>query len=309
MYSGEHASRKGLSLDSIFQTVDPQDLPIALQVRGTLVGLASVAGVGINLLLLILMRIRPPSFPQHTERMHRRPWSWRDVGFLVSAVVLGFLCTEVAAEILLAIGAEAAGTWILQLHTLIFQVLSVAIIVYLLRHRGASWREAFGLGHGHVLLRIGQGIVFYLAAMPVVLFYGLVSLMLFHALGLPFDRQPAVDFMLDPEQPLGLQLYLVTLAVVGAPIIEETLFRGIAFPAMLRHTTLTRAMVFVSLIFAAIHFTPTAVIPLFVFAMALSLAYLYTGNIIVPMVMHLLFNSVSLGMLFMIRTFAPELIH
>ena len=47
--------------------------------------------------------------------------------------------------------------------------------------------------------------------------------------------------------------------------------------------------------------------PLFVFAMALSLAYLYTGNIIVPMVMHFLFNSASLAMLFAIRTLAPQL--
>ncbi|MDP6630236.1 MAG: type II CAAX endopeptidase family protein [Kiritimatiellia bacterium] len=296
-------------MDSIFQTVDPHELPLVIQLIGSLMVFAIIAGIGIDILLVILMRIRPPSFPGYAKRMQSRPWSWRDVGFLVSSVVLGFLCAQVVAEILFAVGAEAAGTCIMQLHTLFFQVLAIGIIIYLLRHHGVSWRRAFGLGHGHVLLRIGQGIVFYLAAMPVVLFYGLASMMLFHALGLPFERQPAVDFMLDPNQSLGLQLYLVVLAVVGAPLIEEALFRGIAFPAMLRHTTLTRAMVFVSLIFAAIHLTPTAVIPLFVFAMALSLAYLYTGNIIVPIVMHLLFNSVSIGMLFVIRTFAPELIH
>ncbi len=296
-------------MEDIFQTVDPHDLPVILQLIGTLLALVIFVGLGLSLLLVILMRIRPPSSPTYYERMHQRPWSWRDVGFLVCAVILGFLCAEVVAEILLAVGAVAAGTWILQLHTLIFQVLAVAIIVYLLRRRDMSWREAFGLGSGHVLLRIGQGIVFYIATMPIVLFYGLVSLLLFQALGLPFERQPAVEFMLDPAQPLGLQLYLVALAIVGAPIIEEALFRGIVFPAMLRHTTLTRAMVFVSLIFAAIHLTPTAIIPLFVFAMALSLAYLYTGSIIVPIVMHFLFNGASLGMLFVIRTFAPELIH
>jgi membrane protease YdiL (CAAX protease family) len=296
-------------VENILQTVDPHDLPIVMQLIGSLMVFAIIAGIGIDILLIILMRIRPPSFSAHTERMQSRPWSWRDVGFLVSSLVLGLLCSQVVAELLFAVGAEAAGTWIMQLHTLFFQILAIGIIIYLLRHHGVSWREAFGLGHGHVLLRIGQGIVFYLAAMPVVLFYGLASMILFHLLGLPFERQPAVDFMLDPNQSLGLQLYLVVLAVVGAPLIEEALFRGIAFPAMLRHTTLTRAMVFVSLIFAAIHLTPTAVIPLFVFAMALSLAYLYTGNIIVPIVMHVLFNSVSIGMLFVVRTFAPELIH
>ncbi len=295
-------------MENIFQTVDLHDLPGVMQLIGSLMVFAIMAGIGIDILLLILMRIRPPSFPAYAERMQSRPWSWRDVGFLVSSVVLGFLCAQLAAEILFAVGADGAGMRMMQLHTLFFQLLAIGIIIYLLRHHGVSWRQAFGLGQGHILLRIGQGIVFYLAAMPVVLFYGLVSMVLFHMLGLPFERQSAVDFMLDPNQSLGLQLYLVVLAVLGAPVIEEALFRGIAFPAMLRHTTLTRAMVFVSLIFAAIHLTPTAVIPLFVFAMALSLAYLYTGNIIVPVVMHLLFNSVSIGMLFLIRTFAPELV-
>jgi membrane protease YdiL (CAAX protease family) len=295
-------------VENIFQTVDPQTLPIVVQILGMLMGLAIMLGIGIDLLLLVLMRVRPPSFPHYAERMRERPWSWRDAGFLISALVLGFLCAQVVAELCVAFGAAKAGTLIMQLQTLIFQVVGVGIIIYLLRQRGTSWREAFGLGHGHVLLRIGQGIVFYLAAMPIVLFYALASMLLLNALGLPLERQQAVQFMLDPANPLGLQIYLVLLAVLGAPLIEELLFRGIALPAMLRHTTLPRAMVFVSLIFAAIHLTPTAVIPLFVFAMSLSLAYLYTGNILVPIVMHLLFNSVSLGMLLVVRTFAPDMV-
>lgn len=296
-------------MDNVFQTVDPQALPPALQLAGALMVCAVLLGLALDIVILIVMRVRPSSLPQQVERMQRRPWSWRDVGFLVCSVVLGFLCVQVAGEICFALGLERIGVGIMQLQTLLFQVLSVIIIVYLLRRRGISWRTAFGLGHGHSALRIGQGIAFYLASMPIVMFYGLVSLIIFQALGLPFDRQPAVQFLLDPEQSLALQLYLSALAIVGAPVIEETLFRGIAFPAMLRHTTLTRAMVYVSLIFAAIHLTPTAVIPLFVFAMALSLAYLCTGSILVPIVMHFLFNSVSIGMLLMIRRFAPELIH
>jgi uncharacterized protein len=295
-------------VENIFQTVDPQSLPFVLQILGTLIGLAIILGLGIDVLLLVLMRIRPPSLPRYAERMRERPWSWRDAGFLISSLVLGFLGAQVAAELCFSFGAAKAGNLIMQLQTLIFQVVGVGIIIYLLRQRSTSWRDAFGLGHGHVLLRIGQGIAFYLAAMPIVLFYAGASLLLLNALGLPLERQQAVQFMLDPTNPLGLQIYLILLAVLGAPLIEELLFRGIALPAMLRHTTQTRAIVFVSLIFAAIHLTPTAVIPLFVFAMALSLAYLYTGNILVPIVMHLLFNSVSLGMLVVVRTLAPEIV-
>ena len=295
-------------MENLFQSVDPADVPFALQIIGGLIGMALIVGVAIDLVLLILMRLNPPSRPLYVERMRRRPWSWREAGFLVCTLVLGALSAQVVAEILFALGIEGIAERIMQLQTLLFQVLAVGIIIYLIRRQGCSWREAFGLGEGHVLLRVGQGILFYLAAMPVVLCYALISMLILTAIGLPLDRQPAVEFMLDPAQPLFLQLYLAILAIVGAPLVEEILFRGVARPALLRHTTLTRAMVFGSLIFAAIHLTPTAVIPLFVFAMALSLAYLYTGNILVPIVMHFLFNSVSLGMLVIVRTLAPDLV-
>ncbi|NQU39021.1 MAG: CPBP family intramembrane metalloprotease [Lentisphaerae bacterium] len=295
-------------MESLFQTVDPASIPFALQVIGSLMGVAIVLGVAFDVVLLILMRRHPLARPAYAERMRRRPWSWREAGFLIMVLILGFLCSQVLAEILLALGMESGAQHIMQLQTLLFQVLAVGVIIYLVRRRGGSWRGAFGLGDGHVLLRIGQGVLFYLAAMPVVLFYGLVSMLILTSLGLPLDRQPAVEFMLDPTQPLLMQLYLAVLAIIGAPVIEEALFRGVALPALLRHTTPARAMLFASLIFAAIHLTPSAVIPLFVFAMALSLAYLYTGNILVPIVMHLLFNTVSLAMLVVARTWVPDLV-
>jgi membrane protease YdiL (CAAX protease family) len=37
--------------------------------------------------------------------------------------------------------------------------------------------------------------------------------------------------------------------------------------------------------------------PLFVIAVAFSLAYIYSGSIVVPMVMHGLFNGVNVAML------------
>ena len=143
--------------------------------------------------------------------------------------------------------------------------------------------------------------VFYLAALPVVAFYGLAAIVVLRGLGVPIERQDAVQIFMDPAQPLWLQLYLGVLAIVGAPVVEELLFRGVALPAAARRMGLVPAMALVSVLFAGIHIAPMAIVPLFVFAMALSLAYIYTGAILVPIVMHACFNTVSVVLLIILR--------
>ena len=43
-------------------------------------------------------------------------------------------------------------------------------------------------------------------------------------------------------------------------------------------------------------------LPLFVFGMALSLAYMYTGSLVVPIVMHACFNTGSLVIMAALRS-------
>jgi uncharacterized protein len=110
-----------------------------------------------------------------------------------------------------------------------------------------------------------------------------------------------VALVVAGEQSFWLRMYLMTLAVVLAPLFEEILFRGIGLPLVARKWGAAPAVVIVSLFFAAIHFHLPSMVPLFVIAAAFSLAYIHSGSIVVPIVMHGLFNGVNLVMLMMLK--------
>ncbi len=281
---------------------DPDALPLPLQVLGLGLGALLMAGIGLDILLLAYWRRRPSAaVPQ--RRLAARPWTGPEAVFVALVLLATLLTLQCAAELVAAAGGGGVAPWLLVLQPAAFQAAAVGTAVYLMRRRGTGWRRAFGIGEGPLPLRLLQGAALYVAAMPVVVFYALCSYVLLQAAGVPVERQPVVDLLADPAQPLGVQLYVGVLAVAGAPLGEEILFRGIALPPVMRRLPPLGAMALVSLLFAGMHLTPVAVLPLFVFAMALSLAYLHTGSLLVPMVMHALFNGVSIAVLLYVRVF------
>ena len=91
------------------------------------------------------------------------------------------------------------------------------------------------------------------------------------------------------------------LAVVGAPISEELVFRGIALPLAAKHLGPVPAVFAISLVFSLIHLNAASTLPLFVLAIGLSIAYIYTQSIAVPIIMHACFNAVNLSMFFFLK--------
>ncbi len=65
-------------------------------------------------------------------------------------------------------------------------------------------------------------------------------------------------------------------------------------PALMKQTSPVFAMLAVSTLFAVVHFHLPAVLPLFIIAMACSIAYVRTGSILVPIIMHATFNATTL---------------
>ena len=82
----------------------------------------------------------------------------------------------------------------------------------------------------------------------------------------------------------------MALSVLGAPIAEETLFRGILY-AWIRERGYPRiAAVASSVLFGLVHFNMTAFIPLSLFGLSLAWLYRRTGNLASTMVAHAVFN-------------------
>jgi len=86
-------------------------------------------------------------------------------------------------------------------------------------------------------------------------------------------------------------------AIVLAPLVEETLFRGILYPFLKPRIGLPLAVTATSLVFAAIHLNVMTFVPLTFIGLALVWVYEQTDNLLAPIVAHALFNAVNFVML------------
>ena len=115
-------------------------------------------------------------------------------------------------------------------------------------------------------------------------------------------EDPVEQQILQDALAGGLPLILAALvAVVVAPVTEEVIFRGVLFRAMADKFGLWVGAVASSVIFALIHIEivfsqPIALGGLFLVAMVLAYAYHRTGNLVVPIIGHAVFNAFSLGL-------------
>ena len=85
----------------------------------------------------------------------------------------------------------------------------------------------------------------------------------------------------------GSLLHFFILAVIVAPLVEETIFRGILFSRLTAKWGMVRAMVTSSLAFGLLHLDP---IGAFVFGIVACVLYVRTQSLVVPMVLHALNN-------------------
>ena len=92
----------------------------------------------------------------------------------------------------------------------------------------------------------------------------------------------------------SIRILIAVMAVIIAPIVEEVVFRGYIYAICKRHTGRIMATFVTSLFFAAIHFNIPALLPLFIFAIFLTIAYEVTGSIWVPISIHACFNAITL---------------
>lgn len=93
---------------------------------------------------------------------------------------------------------------------------------------------------------------------------------------------------------ISIRTLLAVMAVIIAPIVEEVVFRGYIYPVCKRFTGRILATFVASLFFSAVHFHIPALLPLFILAIALTIAYELSGSIWVPISIHACFNACTL---------------
>ena len=155
-------------------------------------------------------------------------------------------------------------------------------------------RAVFGTGLCTRKTAIGKGLLYGLAAIPVVwLIAGVV-----HAIGSAFDcdmpPQEIFAWLNDPSFSATARAALIGIVVVIAPITEELLFRGILLPVLMKGRSFAVAAVLSSFYFALVHLNGSSFVPLMCLSVMFSAGYAATGSILTPIVMHTVFNATVL---------------
>lgn len=94
-----------------------------------------------------------------------------------------------------------------------------------------------------------------------------------------------------------INVLLIILAVVVAPITEELLFRAGIYRFLKGRFSPRYALIVSSFFFALMHFNTLSFLPLFLLGMLLCRSYERSGNILVPIGFHALFNANNIGLL------------
>lgn len=112
-----------------------------------------------------------------------------------------------------------------------------------------------------------------------------------------FTIEPILPFLVDflmeevpfPTNPLYLYFEILVITVL-APIVEEFFFRGVILHRFMLKSSMWGGILISSLLFGILH---SDIIGAFFFGVIACLLYLRTGNLLLPILMHILNNTIA----------------
>jgi membrane protease YdiL (CAAX protease family) len=176
------------------------------------------------------------------------------------------------------------------LENLLFTLGVVLFIATFLRLRGFDLSALGGLFKISFPRALSTGIILILAAYPLIALTDTVTQRLF---GSGSSRQSIVE-LFNGSRTIEERIMIIVFAVAIAPVVEEFLFRFFLYGVLKRYLGGFFGITLNALLFAAAHTHFPSFAPLFVLGTCFTIAYEWSGSILVAMTMHSLFNSVSL---------------
>lgn len=169
---------------------------------------------------------------------------------------------------------------------------TLLLVAVFLREHGVGWREGFGLGSAGCWRTLGLAVAGVLVALPVALALQQLSAMGMRSVSVQPEVQVVVQ-TLQETQSLQQRVFFAFVAILGAPVVEEIIFRGILYPAIKQRGWPRLALWGTSLLFALTHANVATFLPLTFLALVLVFLYERTGNLLAPILTHSLFNAAN----------------
>src|ERR1700736_1596575 len=175
----------------------------------------------------------------------------------------------------------------------VFTLVVVSFVAGFLKLRRLDLNSLGGFSRISFLRATSTGTILLLAAYPLIALAEALTQGLF---GRGSSKQGIVD-LFNESHTLEQRIMIIILAVAVAPAAEEFIFRFFLYGVLKRYLGPALGIVLNALLFAAVHGHLPSFAPLFVLGTCFTLAYEWSGSILVSMTMHSLFNSLTLVIL------------
>ncbi len=295
--------QESASADFWKQDLEPMKVLEALRRKPQLaLGLALLSGAGLILggggLILSALAIRTGRLSQLFRYKSRLPLRW-SLPELIRILVLLLLVAGLLP--LIQVGMVRLGVTLLAdvhlwslLSTLFLEGFLVLVVWGFATTKSLSLASALGLSRRGGRQAVLRGIVGYVAIFPWV--FGLLWLIVAvcQSLGIQPPIEPIQELVFLEPRGWVVGMTVVLACVVG-PITEEIFFRGIVFAAVRKHTPRLVAMLLSGSLFAALHTNPVGFLPILLLGCLLADAYERTGSLLSPMAVHMVHNTLLMG--------------
>lgn len=216
----------------------------------------------------------------------RLPWSLRDTWLGLGLLLL--IQVIIIAAILIFKPPKSSirdyAPWVIILNELVL----IIPVILVLGWRQANWRllgfREFGIS------AIGMGCGFLIAAFLLTI----INNSIFLALGWQVQANQIIQLLKDLPSPAAF----IFTAVILAPLVEESLFRGFLFAGFRQSYGWNKAALLSSGLFALAHVLPAAFIPTFILGYSFSYLYHKSDSLWPGILMHFLVNAFGVLALF-----------
>ncbi|MEP0891146.1 MULTISPECIES: type II CAAX endopeptidase family protein [unclassified Leptolyngbya] len=300
LYEVQQNSAALTALEGEQEAIAQQTL-LKLAVIGVLPGIAAVTGIGLFIFLVIQRITRgKEAILSFQATPWETPWTWETVWqvLIVGFFFMGQIVVPLLLSLLHLTFTGVGSSRVRAVYTLVYYLTMASSALLVLFFSIRSHRP---LPDAWFRYRFQSnwplwGVGGYLVALPLMLGVSLVNQQFWQGQG---GSNPLLQIVLEENDPLALGLFLFT-AAIAAPIFEETLFRGFLLPSLTRYLPASGAIALSSLIFAIAHLSLSEVLPLTALGAILGFVYVRSRNLLAPILLHCLWNSITMIGLFIL---------
>ncbi len=152
---------------------------------------------------------------------------------------------------------------------------------------------------------ITVGLQSYLAAFPWLFLSLIVIVETAHRFGFRPPVEPIQELIFNESHPGVLALTVVLACFVG-PLTEELFFRGVLYGALRHRVSQAAAILISAALFSLIHTNVLGFIPIMLLGCLLAYVYERTGSLASSLAIHILHNSLLMGLALSFRRLFPS---